>query len=808
MLKNFFISAFRNLLRNKFYAFLNILGLSMGLAAFIFILLYVRDEITYDKHNKKHERIYRIESDYNISNRHDVFAIVPVPMGPAFKLEFPEVEAFVRMNEVGNTLFRYGDKEYYEDKFYFADSNLADVFTIKFLNGDAKNALTEPFTMVLTEKVAKKYFGDEDPVGKMIESGSGKSYKVTAVIEDQPTNSHLRYEALLSVTSLEAIVGSDNFNSMEPMNFWNIGVYTFVLLNENADMQSIVDKFPAFYDKYMKPIGDQINASFAIRYTPLAETHFTQGLSAELPTGNMAYIYIFAAVAFFILLLATINYMNMATARSANRAREVGMRKVVGAYRKQLVMQFLSESLIMVVMALVIALCVVFILLPDFNQLSGKSLEFSLFTQPFIIGAVLLITALVGIISGSYPSFYLSSFRPMTVLRGTVSKAGKKSGFLRKMLVVIQFFIAIIMIIGTIVVSSQLSFLRNTDLGFKKNNLVVMALQDSTFQSKAETFKNELLQNPDIEGVTNCTGVPGNTNWIQVCRVEREDEMAEMALILVQTDYDYVKTMGMEIIKGRDFDKNMRTDDSAAVIINETGVKTLGWDDDPIGKKIQYGFDLEGSPGRIMKVVGVVKDFHFRSLHNKVEPIILFISPEPRWLIAARIKEGREKQALGFIEEKWGSFDAERPFDFDYVDKILEEQYAGEHKIGIIFNIATIITIFIALLGLLGLSSFVAEQRTKEIGIRKVLGASVPNILRLLYREFIILILVAFVLAVPVAWWRLDIWLNDSFIYHTSLNLAYFLLAGLIAFVVGMATISFYIVRAATNNPVDAVKWE
>ncbi len=808
MFKNFLLSAFRNLLRNKFYTFLNILGLSIGLAAFIFILLYVRDEITYDRHNEKHERIYRIESDFNISNRHDLFAIVPVPMGPAFKLEFPEVEAFVRINEVGNALFRYGDKEYYENAFYFADSNIADVFTINFLSGSPEKALTEPYTMVLTEKIAKKYFGDKDPIGEMIQTGSGRSYKVTAVIENQPSNSHLKYDALLSAASLEELFGADNFNSMEPIAFWNIGVYTFILLSENSDMQTIADKFPAFYDKYMKPIGDQINASFALRYTPLAKTHFAQGLGSELPSGNMAYIYIFSAVAFFILLLATINYMNMATARSANRAREVGMRKVVGAYRNQLITQFLSESLLMALIALVIALCVVFILLPDFNQLSGKTLEFSLFTQPFVIGVVLLITLMVGIFSGSYPSFYLSSFIPMTVLRGTVSKAGKKSGLLRKLLVIIQFFIAIIMIIGTIVVSSQLSFLRNTDLGFEKDNLLVMEMQDSTFRSKAETFKNELLQNPDIVSATNSTGVPGEINWIQVLRVEREDEMAEMALILAQTDYDYIKTMGMEIVSGRDFDRNMGTDDTAAVIINETGVKTLGWEDDPIGKKLQYGFDLEGDPGRIMKVIGVVKDFHYRSLHNKIEPIIFFISPQPRFMMTVRLKEGKEKEAIGFIEEKWNSFGAGRPFDYRFVTQILENQYEGEQKIGVIFNIATIITIFIALLGLLGLSSFVAEQRTKEIGIRKILGASVGNILNLLYREFVFLIIIAFICAVPVAWWRLDIWLNDSFIYHTSLNWIYFLLAGLMAFVVGMLTISFYIIRAATSNPVDAVKWE
>ncbi len=808
MFKNFLTSAFRNLLRNKFYAFLNILGLSIGLAAFIFILLYVRDELMYDKYNKKHDRIYRLESDFNISNRHDVFAIVPIPMGPAFKLEFPEVEAFVRLNPVGNTLFTYGDKEYYEEGFYFADSNIADVFTIHFLSGSPEKALSEPFTMVLTQKIAKKYFGDKNPIGEMIRSGSGKSYKVTAVIEDLPANSHLKYDALLSVASLEEIIGRDNFNNMQPMAFWNIGVYTFVLLNPNAGMQSIVDRFPAFYEKYMKPVGDQINASFSLRYTPLAKTHFAQGLGAELPTGSMAYIYIFTAVAFFILLLAIINYMNMATARSANRAREVGMRKVVGAYRNQLVTQFLSESVFMAVIALVIALCAVFILLPDFNQLSGKSLEFSLFTQPFVIGMVLFITLLVGVLSGSYPSFYLSSFIPMTVLRGTASKTGRKSGFLRKVLVVIQFFIAIIMIIGTIVVSSQLSFLRNTDLGFKKDDLVVLEMQDSTFRSKSEAFKQELLQNPDIVGATNSIGVPGDIQWIQVLRVERAEGMVEMALILAQTDYDYVKTMGMEIVNGRDFDKNMGTDKEEAVIINETGVKTLGWEDNPIGKKLQYGFDLQGSPGRMMKVIGVVKDFHYRSLHNKIEPIILFISPVPRYQMTVRLKEGKEKEALAFIADKWNSFGAGRPFDYKYITRILDNQYTGEHKIGVIFNIATIVAIFIALLGLLGLSSFVTEQRTKEIGIRKILGASVGSILSLLYKEFVLLILIAFILAIPVAWWRLDIWLNDSFIYHTTLNWAYFLLAGLSAFVTGMLTISFYIVRAATSNPVDTVKWE
>ncbi len=808
MFKNFLISAVRNFSRNKFYTLLNILGLSVGLAAFIFILLFVRDEMTYDKHNEKHERIYRIESNFNISNRHDLFAIVPVPMGPAFKLEFPEVENFTRLTDVGNTLFRYGDKEYYENEFYFADSTVFDLFTLDFISGEAVSALNEPFTMVLTQTTAEKYFGAGNPMGEMIVSGSGRSYKVTGVIEDPPENSHLKFTALLSVVTLQELFGADNFNSMEPLAFWNIGVYTFILLNENASMESIVSRFPAFYDKYMRPIGDQINASFELMYTPLAKTHFRQGLGSDLPTGNMAYIYIFSAVALFILLLATINYMNMATARSANRAREVGLRKVVGAYRKQIVNQFLAESLLLAFIALAIALLIVFLFLPDFNQLSGKDIRFSLFTQPFVLGTILVITVVVGIASGSYPSFYLSSFLPINVLKGKAAKTGKSTAFLRRVLVVIQFFIAIFMIIGTFVVSSQLKFLRNTDLGFDKQNLVVMELQDSAFRSKVESFKNELLQDPSILGATNSTGVPGQINWIQVVRVEREDEMAEMAMILAQVDHEYIKAMGMEIVQGRDFDKDMGTDKTEAVLINETGIKTLGWEADPIGKKIQYGFDLDSNQGRMLKVIGVIKDFHYRSLHNKIEPVMFFISEVPRYYLSVRIKEGKESEALATIEEKWNSYGAGRPFDYRYITQIMEEQYTGEHKISKIFQISTIVAIFIALLGLLGLSSFVAEQKTKEIGVRKILGASVGNILQLLYREFIFLILIAFILAVPIAWWRLDIWLSDSFIYHTSLKWSYFFLAGLVAFLVGMVTISFYIVRAASSNPVDAVKYE
>ncbi|MCB0804229.1 MAG: ABC transporter permease [Bacteroidales bacterium] len=808
MIRNYLISLYRNIVRNKFYSVLNILGLSVGLAAAIFILLYVQDELSFDKYNEKYERIYRLESDFTISGKHDHFAIVPVPMGPAIKTEYPEVESFCRMMEAGNTLFRAHDKEYYEDFFYFADSTVFDIFTYQLIQGDPKTCLTEPKTMVLTKKIAQKYFGDENPVGQFMTSGSGQTYKVTGVMENQPANSHLKFDALISAMSIAENVGLEDFNSMEPNRFWNIGVYTFVLLKENATMQSILDKFEPFYEKYMKPVGDQINASFALMATPLADTHFRQGLGAELPTGNRAYIFIFSAVALFLLLIAAINYMNMATARSTNRAKEVGVRKVLGAFRTQLIRQFISESVAMAIIAMLIAVLLVTLFMPDFNHLAGKELHFSLTKNPVIFLEILIITVLTGFLSGSYPAFYLSSFLPVRVLKGKISRNGKKGGTLRRVLVVVQFFIAIFMIIGTIVVSSQIRYLKNKDLGFDKENLVVMEIQDTSFRKKAETFKKELLQNPDIVGVTNSTGVPGRINWIQVLKFEQEAQMEDHTIMLAQTDYDFAKVIGLEFVQGRDFDKNMGTDAEEAIIINEAAVKEFGWEDDPIGKKIHWGWELDGTGGRIMKVIGVVKDFHFRSLHNKIEPVCFFLSERPRFLLTARIKSENQKETLAFIESKWNEFNAKRPFDFQFLDKSMDEMYQAEEKISRIIMIAAILTIFIALLGLLGLSSFVAEQRTKEIGIRKVVGASVGNILNLLYKEFTLLIAIAFIIAVPVAWWRLDIWLDESFVYHESLQWSWFILAGIISFVIGLGTISFYILRAATGNPVDAIKYE
>jgi putative ABC transport system permease protein len=457
---------------------------------------------------------------------------------------------------------------------------------------------------------------------------------------------------------------------------------------------------------------------------------------------------------------------------------------------------------------LIIAFLLVWLVLPDFNNLADKSISLSLLKNPAIYFEILVITLFIGLLSGSYPAFFLSSFQPVRVLKGSGVKSGKKGGTLRKILVVLQFVIAIFMIIGTIVVSQQIGFLRNKDLGFDKNNLVVMEVQDSAFLSKAKLFKDELLQSPDISAASSSTGVPGQINWIQLLKVEQENKMENITVILAQTDYDFVKTFGLEVINGRDFDKNMGTDANEAVIINETAAGKFGWGDDAIGKKIHFGFNRDGTGGRMLKVIGIVKDFNFKSLHNEIEPIIFFLRDDPGYFLTCRISPENQKETLAFIEQKWNEFNPKSPFSYTFMANSMDEMYKADMKIGTIIKITSILIIFIALLGLLGLSSFIAEQRTKEIGVRKVLGASVGNILMLLYKEFALLIFIAFIIAVPIAWWRLDIWLNMNFIYHISLSWVSFLLAGIIAFLVGMLSISYYIVKAATNDPVVSIKYE
>ena len=807
MFKSYLLSIFRNIARNKFYTFLNVIGLSVGMAATIFLLLYVQDELAYDKHHLNYERIHRLESDITVNNNHQKFAVVPIPFAAALKNEFPEIENVVRLEIIGSLLLRYNEHQYYEENFLLADSTVFEVFTHEFIMGDPINSLTEPNSIVITQKIREKYFDTNNPIGEIFISGNGDQFKITGVIEDLPGNSHLTFDALVSINSNSTDVSTDDFNTTKSSRFWRIGVFTYLLLKENTQISDIHEKFYQFYEKYMKELGDQYGLNYELMSTPLADTHFRSGLDGDLTTGNKAYVYIFLAVAFFILMIAVINYMNMATARSSNRAKEIGMRKVLGAFKGQIIQQFISESLLLAISAMFISLLLVILLLPEFNVIAGKKLSFDLLGNSFAILSILGITFLVGLLSGSYPAFYLSSFLPVKVLKGS-GGVGNKGGSLRKILVVLQFFIAIFMIIGSIVVSRQLAFLKNKDMGFVKENLLFLEIQDKEFQKKIPSFKNEILSNPSIISASNTNGIPSRINWIQSMRVENETEMIEQALLLALVDYDYVETMGLEIIQGRNFDKTMGTDALEAVIINETAALELGWINDPIGKKIHFGYGRDGTGGRMLKVVGVVKDFNFKSLHNKVESVIFFINEVPEYFLLCRISEENQAETMEFLEQKWIEFSPKFPFSSVFIEQSYDDMYSSDKNVGTLISITTFLTIFIALLGLLGLSSFIAEQKNKEIGIRKIHGASIRNILLILYKDFATLILIAFVLAIPLAWWRLNIWLETGFVYYRPLDWTVFFIAGILAFIIGLGTISYYIIRAASGNPIDAIKHE
>ena len=808
MFLNYLKIAIRNLQRNRFYSLINILGLSIGIVCTLLIMLYVRYELSYDKYHEKHERIYRLDSDFYIGGKKDQFAVTALPLGPTLKQEYPEIEEFCRfLNMDDQTLLKYGDKEFYETKLFLADSAIFKIFTHPFVYGNPKKALTEPNTIIMTESMAHKYFGDINPVGEIVNSADGDAYKVTGVIRDLPGNTHLTFDGLISMATVVKQFGVERFNDNSAGRFWNIQAYTYVLLNENTRMVDIIDKFPTFYDKYMREVGDKLNGSFNLMASNITDTHLTSKLQYELPTGNMAYVYIFIAVALFILLIACINYMNMATARSASRAKEVGIRKTAGADRPALIRQFLSESIVLAFIALIISAIITPLVLPTFNFLSGRDFTLSVFLEPGVLLTVLGITILTGVIAGSYPAFYLSSFQAAGILRGELTR-GQKSGIFRKLLVIVQFTISVFMIVGTFTVSRQLHYLRTKDLGFDKENVIVTQLRDTTFiKNNLETFMEEIKRYPGVLSAARSSSIPGGGFAKTVMRVENEGQMEEQALNWFMIDYDYINMMQMEMAQGRQYDREMGTDLTEAFIINETAAERLNWADEPLGKRIQFGIDLEGNAQRDGKVIGVVKDYNFGSLHNPVEPMIMIINERFLGQLSIRLAPENREETIDFIKSEWEKFGNNRPFNYIFLENKLDEFYADEQKLGVIFRYFSIITIFIACLGLLGLSAFVAERRTKEIGIRKVLGATEGNVVWHLAREFILLVIISNVIAQPLAVFALKKWLQN-FAYQTSLSVWIFIISLLISMIIALITVSFQSIKAALTNPVKALRYE
>jgi putative ABC transport system permease protein len=818
MLKNYFISAYRNIKKNRFYSVLNIFGPAIGITCAILILLYVQEELQFDKHNSKYDRIYRLESDFNISGKATLAALVPMPMAPTLKDEYPEIKEIARFAGFGiqDILFQYKDLKFFEDKIYFADSTVFKVFDYKFILGSPDKALNEPHTIVITQSFASRYFGKENPMGEVLTTSNFGSCRVTGVIKDVPANSHLRFDCLLSMATAVELTGVDRFNSRSAPSFWNISVFGYILLDNNARIEDLLGKFPTFYDKYMSSLGKQINATFRLRATRVDKVHFSSKLEFDLPVGNFSYIIIFSLVGVFMLLIASLNYMNMATARSTNRSKEVGLRKVIGASRGILIRQFISESMVLVLLALVIALIACIFILPTFNTLTDKALKIGNLFEPFTFTLIILITLFVGLISGSYPAFYLSSFSPVDVLKSSVNPHQGK-GMLRKILVIFQFAISGTLIIGTMIVSGQQRYIRNKDLGLNKENVMIIPVRDTAFiNHKMQSFKDELKKLPDVKGVASSALVPPLMASKVVFQIEKEGSMVGLATSFSVVDHEFIDVMQMKMTEGRNFDKSIKTDLTKAFIVNETAAKAFGWGNDALGKKVRFGINpTTGVAQRDGVVIGVVKDFHFSSIHNPIEPFIFVVSSNPNAYFYVRISNNNIPATVESVKKVQQDMGNTLPFNYFFFADKLNEMYTAENKLNSLFNIFSLMTILIACLGLLGLTSYVTEQRSKETSLRKIMGARVDQVIWLLNRDFLILVLISNLISWPLAFYLMNRWIH-GFAYRMDFGLSPFVLATVVPFIISLLitlviaiiTISSLSIKAAFVNPVKTLSRE
>jgi len=801
------IKAFK---RDLFYSLINLFGLAIGLASAFLIYIYIQDELNYDKSFRDYESIFRLEANFNIKGKEDKFAVTQVPLAPTLMDEYPEIESNVRLFPAGALYFDKNQEFFQEDSVYYADSTIFDVFSHVFLQGDTKTALVEPNSMVISASMANKYFGKTDILGESIKTNDNQIYNIRGVFRDIPWNTHLRYSALISSATIAKQIGNDRFNDRSAGSFWNINVYSFIKLKPNTSINSVLDKFPSFYDKYMKEIGDQINGGFTLMASPITKIHYDSfNLQYDQPKGNKSYLYILGFVGIFILVIAGINYMNLATARSARRAREVGMRKVSGAHRRSLINQFLGESVILSLAAMIISVGLIILILPLFNEFASK--QFTLFglLSPSISLIFLAITVFVGILSGLYPAFYLSSLDPVKVLKG-VAVSDKAGAAFRRFLVVVQFAISAFMITGSLVVSSQLHFMRNKDLGFDKNDVVVVSLRDSTLRTNLEAFKQELKKSPLIIGAGASTSYPGENLNKNVMRVEGVDgAMDEQVLHNFFVDYDYLAMMGFKIDTGRIYSKEMGTDRDKAFVINKKAAQVFNWNENALGKRFQNRLNLDGTAAMDGQIIGVLKDFNYGSLHNAIEPMVIMVTDRTDFLgnLSVRIKPGSEDQAIEWIRSTREKFNPYYPFEYKFLDDKLNEYYKEDYAISKIFKVFTLLTLFVAALGLLGLSSFITQQKTREIGLRKVLGSSAGQVVMMFIKDFSLWVIIANIISFPLAWYFTDQWLQN-FYYKINLGASFFIIAFLISILTALLTVSWQSYKASQLNPAESLKYE
>ncbi|MCF0073363.1 ABC transporter permease [Dyadobacter sp. CY261] len=809
MLQNYLKIAWRNLRKHKFYSFLNIFGLSLGLASCLLITLYVVDELSYDRSFTNADRIYRVNADIRFGGADMSLAVAPDPLAFTMKKDYPQIEQVVRMRENGSQLVRRADaiENLKEDHVFYVDSTFFKVFSVPLLQGDASSALRNPFTVVISATDAKKYFGNANPMGKPLTLDNSVTYTVTGVMQDIPEQSHMRnVNMLLSMSSTEEsrrnTWGSHNFN-------------TYLLFREGTDAKQFEKNFETVLQKYVSEwikgfMGSSLDevrkSGNYLVYTlmPLKDIHLHSDRTAEInANGNIQYVYIFAVVAVFLLAIACVNFMNLATARSANRAKEVGVRKALGSERSSLVGQFLTESVMLSFFSLALAILIAYLSLPLFNNLASKQIAFPVANVWFWL--LLLSTGgIVGVLAGSYPAFFLSSFKPLKVLKNSIELQGK-GGYLRNALVVFQFVISVMLIVGTGVIYRQLNYIQTKKLGFDKDQMLIV--NDAyALDKQVKAFKEEVLNLPNVENgtVTSFLPTPSSRTDHTFFPVGQMQQDKGINMQKWAVDFDFVKTMGLEMASGRAFQDSFPSD-STGIVINEAAAKVLGYAD-PVGKKI-FGYEDAEFKKRVdYTIIGVVKNFHFESLRKNIGALSLILY-KSSGSVVFRMKGGDIARTVDQVEGLWKKMAPGQPFNYRFMDQDFDNVYRSEQRIGQIFITFAAISIIIGCLGLFGLSAFTAERRTKEIGVRKVLGASVTNIVALLSKEFLKLIVIAIVIGSPIAWFGMNYWLSD-FAYHVDLAWWMFVAAGMLAIVIALLTVSFQSVKAALMNPVKSLKSE
>lgn len=815
MLSNYFKIALRNLSRNKGFSFINLFGLTIGITCCLLIGLYIANELSFDKYHANADRIWRVSRKF--TNKDGSMQLhlghLAPPFAPLLKNDFPDIEEATRLFSYTAT-FRHGDQLYIEDQFYATEPNFLKIFDVPLIAGDPGTALNDPLTMILSESTAKKYFGEDymnqSPVGQTMKFDSRADFKITGIYKDFPYNSHMHPDILASFATMR----DTNFYGEEQLrtNFGNNSFSTYLLLPKNYPADKLEDQFPAFIDKHMDGYyGDATKSSTrtSLHLMPLTDIHLRGHLDTEFEAnGDIKRVWIFSIIAVFVLLIACINYMNLSTARSATRAREIGVRKVVGAARKEIAGQFLSESVLLAVAATFLGVGLTFVALPFVNKVIGQQLQIQSSWLAIIPLVILGLAVLTGIMAGAYPAFFLSSLSPLKTLKSSKGNLSTGSSLLRKTLVVSQFAISAALIIAVLVVFRQLSFMQNKELGLNKDHVIAMNFY-SSLAPQYDAFRNQILSNSSIKNITRSTRIPSGRllDSFGSAKVQLESDSLDQSgvdLKFVTIDHRFVPTYGLEVVAGRNYREDQGADRFESFILNEAAVRKIGWksNEDAVGKRIQYG-------GRSAHLIGVLKDFNFESLHEDILPMIVFIPRDSTFFnfISLQLDGNRTAEAIAHMKSTWQKFLPNQPFDYHFIDEDYGQLYEAEQRQGRVFIGFAILAILIACLGLFGLAAFVAQQRVKEIGVRRVLGATTVGIVGLLSKDFLRLVFIALVIATPLAWWLMHKWLGN-FAYRINISWWIFAVAAVLAIVIAFLTISAQSLKAALANPVESLRSE